>query len=158
MALLQREKQRHNRVPTETPPQLPTSHWIPPMGTLFSGAVSGHLFGFPQNCYEVSGCACPALPCWGGGCSTSIELKFLRKRFPAGRHTAGDGCGAAGRHRRRMTSLPCRGKAYPTSPSTCTYNFPFQSLSNPAAPTWVTNIGHATGLLLAWPILIYSAN
>lgn len=41
-------------------PRPPTSHWTPPVGTLSGGAVSGHLFGFPPDCCEVSGCACPA--------------------------------------------------------------------------------------------------
>lgn len=137
-------------------PLLPTSYWIPPVGSLPVGLCLGTSLGFLR--IAVRYLAVPALSCWGGGCSTSIGLKSLSKRFPAGHHTAGDGHGAAGQYWRKTTPLPCRGKAYPTSPSTCTYNFPFQSFSNLAAPTWVSNIGHATGLLPAWPILIYSAN
>lgn len=83
---LQGEKQRHNRVPTETTAS--ATHFLldPSRGIPSSRAVSGHLFGFPQNCCEVSGCACPVLlgrrvqhqhraevpeqevPCWSSHC------------------------------------------------------------------------------------------
>lgn len=46
------------------PPWLPASYWTPPVATLSSGAVPGHLFGFPLNCCEVL--AVPALPCPAG--------------------------------------------------------------------------------------------